>query len=76
MAWREEENALVQDFEFTDFARAMVFVNEVAKLAEAVGHHPDILVHDWNQVKLTLSTHSAGAITDADRSLADRIDKL
>jgi 4a-hydroxytetrahydrobiopterin dehydratase len=76
MAWREEDNALVQDFEFADFARAMVFVNEVAKLAEAVGHHPDILVHDWNQVRLRLSTHSKGGVTDADRELAEQIDHL
>jgi 4a-hydroxytetrahydrobiopterin dehydratase len=76
MAWREEGNALVQDFEFQDFSRALVFVNEVAKLAEAVGHHPDILIHDWNHVRLTLSTHTTGTVTDADRDLASQIDAL
>lgn len=77
MAWREESGALVQDYEFGDFARAIEFVNQVAKVAETKGHHPDILVHDWNQVRLTLSTHSAGhTITDADRELAEAIDQL
>jgi 4a-hydroxytetrahydrobiopterin dehydratase len=77
MAWREESGALVQDYEFEDFATAMIYVNKVAQLAEAVGHHPDILVHDWNQVRLTLSTHSEGhTITDNDRDLAARIDEL
>ena len=42
-----------------------------------MGHHPDILVHDWNQVRLTLSTHSAGhTVTDTDRELAEAIDGL
>jgi 4a-hydroxytetrahydrobiopterin dehydratase len=77
MAWREESGALVQDFEFDDFAKAMIYVNKVAQLAEGVGHHPDILVHDWNQVRLMLSTHSEGhTITDDDRDLAAKIDEL
>ncbi len=77
MAWREDSGALVQNYEFDDFARAIEFVNQVAKTAEVKGHHPDILIHDWNQVRLTLSTHSAGhAITDADRDLAEAIDNL
>ena len=76
MAWREEDGALVQDYEFADFAVAMVFVNKVAQVAEATGHHPDILVHGWNKVRLTLSTHSEGGITDLDRQLAEAIDRL
>jgi 4a-hydroxytetrahydrobiopterin dehydratase len=76
MAWQEEGNALVQDYEFGDFAGAVAFVNEVARLAEAKGHHPDILIHGWNKVRLTLSTHSAGAVTDLDRELASDIDGL
>lgn len=77
MAWREESGALVQDYEFEDFATAMIFVNKVAQVAEGLGHHPDILIHDWNQVRLTLSTHSAGrTITDTDRELSQAIDQL
>jgi 4a-hydroxytetrahydrobiopterin dehydratase len=74
--WREEEAALVRDFEFKDFAEAMAFVNRVAEVAEEANHHPDILVHGWNRVRLTLSTHSKGEITDADHALAGRIDAL
>ena len=76
MAWREEDGALVQDYEFADFAVAMVFVNKVAQVAEATGHHPDILVHGWNKVRLTLSTHSEGGIADLDRQLAEAIERL
>jgi 4a-hydroxytetrahydrobiopterin dehydratase len=74
--WRSEGDALVRDFEFEDFAGAMAFVDRVAEAAEAANHHPDILVHGWNKVRLTLSTHSEGGVTDADRELARTIDGL
>jgi 4a-hydroxytetrahydrobiopterin dehydratase len=74
--WREEGTALVGDFEFEDFAGAMGFVNQVAEMAEAANHHPDILVHGWNKVRLTLSTHSEGKVTQADHDIAAGIDGL
>jgi 4a-hydroxytetrahydrobiopterin dehydratase len=74
--WRQEGEALVQDREFDDFAAAMAFVNRVADAAEAANHHPDILVHGWNKVRLTLTTHSAGALTENDHAMARRIDAL
>jgi 4a-hydroxytetrahydrobiopterin dehydratase len=74
--WRSEGDALVGDFEFADFGGAMAFVNRVAEAAEAANHHPDILVHGWNKVRLTLSTHSEGGVTDADHELARTIDGL
>jgi 4a-hydroxytetrahydrobiopterin dehydratase len=74
--WREEGDALVRDFEFKDFAMAMAFVNRVAEVAEQRNHHPDILIHGWNKVRLTLSTHTEGTVTDNDRQLAEQIDQL
>ena len=74
--WQEDDAALVRDFEFSDFAAAIAFVNRVADVAEEANHHPDILVHGWNKVRLTLSTHSEGRVTDADRALAGKIDGL
>jgi 4a-hydroxytetrahydrobiopterin dehydratase len=74
--WREESGELVRERKFKDFAEAMAFVNRVADLAEEAGHHPDILVHGWNRVRLTLSTHSEGRITQADHDLAARIDEI
>jgi 4a-hydroxytetrahydrobiopterin dehydratase len=74
--WREEGDALVRDLQFPDFAAAMAYVNRVADAAEEANHHPDILVHGWNKVRLTLTTHSAGGLTDADRQMARRIDAL
>ena len=74
--WRDEDAALVRDVRFADFPAAIAFVNRVAVVAEDAGHHPYILIHGWNNVRLPLSTHSAGAVTDADHALAGRIDAL
>jgi 4a-hydroxytetrahydrobiopterin dehydratase len=75
--WHRGEHAsIVRELEFADFAAAIAFVNRVAEAAEAANHHPDILVHGWNKVRLTLSTHSAGGLTDADFRLASQIDEL
>jgi 4a-hydroxytetrahydrobiopterin dehydratase len=75
-AWRREGAAIVRDWNFDDFAGAIAFVGRVAELAEAANHHPDILVHGWNKVRLTLSTHSEGGVTAADVALAERLDAL
>ena len=72
--WRQEGESLVRDLEFDDFQAAMAFVNRVADAAEEANHHPDILVHGWNKVRLTLTTHSEGKLTDSDRAMAETID--
>jgi len=74
--WREDEGQLVRELKFADFAEAMAFVNKVADAAEAADHHPDILVHGWNNVRLSLFTHSEDRITDSDREMAQTIDGL
>jgi 4a-hydroxytetrahydrobiopterin dehydratase len=74
--WRRDGDAIARDFKVPDFATAMAFVNRVAAAAEDANHHPDILVHGWNRVRLTLSTHSEGGITNADLALARTIDEL
>jgi 4a-hydroxytetrahydrobiopterin dehydratase len=66
----------VRDWRLKDFAAAIAFVERVAELAESANHHPDIFVHGWNKVRLTLSTHDQGGITAADFALAERIDAL
>jgi 4a-hydroxytetrahydrobiopterin dehydratase len=70
------DDAIVRDLSFEDFAAAIAFVDRVAEAAESADHHPDILVHGWNKVRLTLSTHSQGGLTDADFQLAGQIDRL
>ena len=73
--WRREGETIVRDYSLADFVSAIELVDRVADEAEAANHHPDILVHGWNKVRLTLSTHSAGGLTDADFALAERIDE-
>jgi 4a-hydroxytetrahydrobiopterin dehydratase len=66
---------LARRFEFRDFVQAMEFVNRVAGIAEAQGHHPDIAIH-WNKVDLLLWTHAIGGLHENDFILAAKIDKL
>ncbi len=74
--WRQEGETLVRDRECKDFKAAMAWVNQVADAAEEADHHPDILVHGWNKVRLTLTTHSEGGLTDKDVEMARTIDGL
>jgi 4a-hydroxytetrahydrobiopterin dehydratase len=67
--WSREDDSLVAQFEFEDFRGTMEFVNRVAEKAEAANHHPDIDIR-WNKVRLVLSTHSEGGITQKDLELA------
>jgi 4a-hydroxytetrahydrobiopterin dehydratase len=69
-------SSITREISFEDFPGAVAFVNRVAEVAEEQGHHPDILIHGWNKVRLTLSTHSQGGLTDADFELAGRLDPL
>jgi 4a-hydroxytetrahydrobiopterin dehydratase len=74
--WRWEGETIVREWKLADFGAALAFVNRVGEAAEAMNHHPDILLHGWNRVTLTLCTHSQGGLTDADFELAARIDRL
>jgi 4a-hydroxytetrahydrobiopterin dehydratase len=72
-SWNLKSGKLVREWTFKDFVEAMVFVNRVAALAEAEGHHPDIDIR-YNQVSLALVSHDAGGITDRDANMAQHID--
>jgi 4a-hydroxytetrahydrobiopterin dehydratase len=74
--WTLEDGAIVREIKLADFPAALALVQRVGAAAEAANHHPDILLHGWNKVRLTLSTHSEGGLTDADFSLAEQIDGL
>ena len=74
--WRLEGDGIVRDLRFDDFAAALAFVNRVAELAETYNHHPDMLLHGWNKVKLSLTNHAAGGLTEIDFDMAARFDEL
>ena len=71
-----EGDTIVRDLRFDDFAAAIAYVNRVAEVAETYNHHPDILVHGWNKVKLSLTNHAAGGLTEIDFDMAARFDVL
>lgn len=68
-----DSNKITKEFKFEDFKEAMEFVNKVAELAEAEGHHPDIEIH-YNKVVITLWTHSVHGLSENDFILASKID--
>ncbi|MGI8571674.1 MAG: 4a-hydroxytetrahydrobiopterin dehydratase [Solirubrobacteraceae bacterium] len=76
LRWTREGEQIVRDLQFADFKEAIAFVNRVAGVAEEANHHPDILVHGWNKVRLALTNHSAGGLTEADFKLAHRLEEL
>lgn len=76
MNWTENQLALTKQFVFSNFNQAMEFVNGVATLAEEVNHHPDIHLHQYRKVTISLTTHDEGKVTEKDWQLAERIDQL
>ncbi len=74
--WRVEGNAIVRDLELDGFTAAIAMVNRIADLAQEANHHPDLLVHGYKRLRVTLSTHSEGGVTENDLAMAQRIDAL
>ena len=73
--WQIENGKLKRAFKFDDFMGAVEFVNKLAPIAEAAGHHPDLQV-GWGRVVVELTSHDAGGLTAKDFQLAAKIDQL
>ena len=73
--WDLEKKHIEHTYEFDDFSQSIEFVNGVAEIAEEDEHHPEIDIRD-SKVRLRLSTHSEGGLTDLDFELAEKIDTL
>jgi 4a-hydroxytetrahydrobiopterin dehydratase len=73
--WKLEGKEIVRQYQFADFAAAMVFVNQVAEQAEKANHHPDIDIR-YNKVRLALVSHDKGGLTERDMRMAQTIDSL
>jgi 4a-hydroxytetrahydrobiopterin dehydratase len=70
-----DEHHITRSFTFPDFKQALDFVNRVGALAEAQGHHPDILLA-WGKAEITLWTHKIDGLTESDFIMAAKIDAL
>ncbi len=74
--WKFNDNAIKKEFQLKDFRSALIFVNKIGDEAERMDHHPDMFLHSWNKVKITISTHSAGGVTQNDFNLAKKIEEI
>jgi 4a-hydroxytetrahydrobiopterin dehydratase len=72
--WEVKDGKVVKAFQFSSFMNAIGFVNEIAKVAERLDHHPIITIN-WKTVKLSLKSFDVDAITRRDISLAKEIEK-
>lgn len=73
--WEQNKKEIERTFEFDDFFQCIDFVNAVAEIAEEQEHHPDLEIKS-SKVRVILSTHSEGGLTDSDFELAEKIDTL
>ncbi|HEX3616618.1 MAG TPA: 4a-hydroxytetrahydrobiopterin dehydratase [Solirubrobacteraceae bacterium] len=76
LEWKLEDGMIVRDLKFDDFAAAVAYIDRVAEVAETHNHHPDMLIHGWNKVKLSLTNHAAGGLTEIDFDMAARFEAL
>jgi 4a-hydroxytetrahydrobiopterin dehydratase len=75
LGWKREGDALVKTFELATFARNIEVVGAIARHADKIDHHPDMLIQ-YRKLTCTLSTHDAGGITAKDVELAKAIELL
>jgi 4a-hydroxytetrahydrobiopterin dehydratase len=73
--WRREGDAITKSYKRGDFVGSVRFVESVVEPAEEMGHHPDLEI-SWDEVTVTITTHSEGGLTENDFELARRIDAL
>jgi 4a-hydroxytetrahydrobiopterin dehydratase len=70
------DGQLHADFTFKNFMQVMLFTNAVAHLAQVMDHHPDLFIHGYKHLSISLMTHSEGGITENDFRLVAQIDTL
>ena len=71
-----DNNAIYSDYLMKNFMAAIHFINEIAKVAEEERHHPDIHLSGYRKLKVEISTHAIGGLSENDFILAAKIDKL
>lgn len=74
--WIYKENRIEKEFVLSNFANALSFIVKCGIEAEKLDHHPDMLLYGWNKVRIQISTHSLGGLTQNDFNLAQQIDKI
>lgn len=70
------EHRIKKEFQLKNFVEAIEFVNRIAGVAEKEGHHPNILIHSYNKVKVELFTHAIGGLSENDFIVAAKVDEI
>lgn len=74
--WTDVDAVKIEkDYKFKNFQEALDFISKVGQIAEEEGHHPDMYLHNYKYVKLTLSSHAIGGLSENDFILASKIDE-
>ena len=73
--WTAENDRLLKEFKFADFASALLFVNKVGAAADKLDHHPDIRF-GWGYAEIATTTHDRGGVTAFDLALAAEVDAV
>jgi 4a-hydroxytetrahydrobiopterin dehydratase len=73
--WEREGDAITKTFERGDFVGSVRFIDSLVEPAESMNHHPDLEV-SWNEVKVSITNHAEGGLTEADFALAGEIEAL
>jgi 4a-hydroxytetrahydrobiopterin dehydratase len=73
--WSREGDAITKTFENGDFVGSVKFVDSLVEPAEGMGHHPDLEL-SWDKVKVSITNHAQGGLTENDFELAGKIDAL
>lgn len=74
--WKYESNSILKEFTCKNFSEALALLIKIGIIAEKNDHHPDLILHSWNKLKVILSTHSVGGVTLKDFEVANQIEKL
>jgi 4a-hydroxytetrahydrobiopterin dehydratase len=74
--WNLDANKIVKEIVCSNFATAIGFTNSIAVFAETLDHHPDILLYGWNKIRISITTHDMGGLTELDFKLAEKIDSI
>lgn len=72
--WKHIGSHIETEVETKDFAAGLKLLNQIGEIAESMDHHPDLLLHGYNKLKITTSTHSEGGLTKNDLELASKLD--
>jgi 4a-hydroxytetrahydrobiopterin dehydratase len=73
--WERQGDAITKTFERGDFVGSVRFVDSLVEPAESMNHHPDLEI-SWNEVKVSITNHAEGGLTEADFALAGEIEAL